>query len=475
MTETPKPIRATAELIAALSAGEWLLPQQELDKLSQLAMHGDPSVFFFDPPPPPSHPLEGLVRVDKTIVVPLHGVYTNRSTFSFFFRRLSLESLRDQVVAITDEVASGRINRVVLDVDSPGGSSSGTSETVRMINDLREKVRIETVVNDTMASGGAWIGTAAERVSISPTSITGSIGAVIPRFDLTAQGKLIGRDVEYVTSGDRKADGAPYKAMDEPERAATKKRVDAIARVFFEGIAANRGISFSDVVSRFGDAAVYLGQEAIELGLVDRIASLSEVLGEPVGSTSVGGFELEESDVETKNKTDEPRLTIADGEPIQIENHVARVRPLSAEEWQNNNPDAAAKLRQSIVDGERENLKALVEAFKDGDPKVAIEAFLGGKTVAETKAAQYDAMLAQLTQAQSELDEAKSKRPKFYPSDQSDGKVQDGGADDVEDKIGPELRQAWDEDKWNDRADFASIETYAAYHRNRIRRAKRRA
>jgi len=162
-------------------------------------------------------------------------------------------------------LSNPNVQHIVLSIDSPGGMVNGTSALAELIYKNRSKITAH--VKGTAASAAYWIASAASKVYVEDTSSLGNIGAIMAlRKD---------RDdvVEFISSNAKNKAPDPSSEVGAEEY---QKRVDAYGDVFASAVARHRG--FDDVVSRFGYGSVFLGAEAVELGLADGVMSLGDVI-----------------------------------------------------------------------------------------------------------------------------------------------------------------------------------------------------
>jgi protease-4 len=130
---------------------------------------------------------------------------------------------------------------------------------------------------DVGASGGYYAALAADTIVAHPTSVTGSIGVVM--LTVNAQGLMekIGVAPMAIKSGAMKDAGSPFRALNPDERAVFQSVIDDMFARFVKLVAESRKLSESRVRA-FADGRIYTAEQARELGLVDRVAYLDEVI-----------------------------------------------------------------------------------------------------------------------------------------------------------------------------------------------------
>ena len=162
------------------------------------------------------------------------------------------------------------ISAILFDVDSPGGEVNGCSELADMIYNARGKKPIIAYASGSCCSGAYWIASACDKIMAVDTAILGSIG-VVSIFEKNDENKTI----EIVSSQ------SPNKRPDvetEEGKAKIQEHIDALAEVFINKVAAYRDISPKEVITNFGGGDIFVGQNAVRVGLADGLTSFEEVI-----------------------------------------------------------------------------------------------------------------------------------------------------------------------------------------------------
>ncbi|CUX31833.1 S49 family peptidase [Agrobacterium genomosp. 13] len=224
-----------------------------------------------------------FTRADgKTAIITVDGSLVNRGAWVGASSGLtSYEGIAAQLDEIAAEVRAGRLENLVIDMNSYGGEATGMAAVATKIRNLRKSMHVVAVVNDVAASAGYGIVSAADEIVISPTSLVGSIGVVMMHLDRSAEMNAKGIRPTLIHAGAKKVDGNPFGPLPENVRADMQKDVLAFYDQFLETVEAGRGKArLSAKKARETEADVFIGKEAIAAGLADRMASLDEVLAE---------------------------------------------------------------------------------------------------------------------------------------------------------------------------------------------------
>jgi protease-4 len=223
------------------------------------------------------HSLSKLAA-DKVAVVSVTGAILGGDGF-----------VRAQLDQVEEDDA---VKAIVLRVDSPGGTVSGSDEIHHRLATLVEKRDIPVVVSmgGIAASGGYYVAMANrgkdDVIFAEPATLTGSIGVIIPHFDVSqALRKFDIRD-DSIASGPLKEmlsvtkDRTPEIA--EKERKLIQELVDDMFRRFKEIVKAGRPKLDDAAVDRVATGQIFTARQALEAGLVDRIGFLEDAIDRAV-------------------------------------------------------------------------------------------------------------------------------------------------------------------------------------------------
>lgn len=180
---------------------------------------------------------------------------------------------------------SKRVPAVVVDIDSGGGSASASDDLFLALERLAAAKPLVAAIRGTGASGAYLAAMAARRIVANPTSIVGSIGVLAAGPRVPRLLDRLGVDVAETRAGSLKGMGAPWRPETEPEREKEQALVDAIYESFVRRVARGRQLP-EERVRELATGEVWLGERAVELGLVDEVGDLEraiEVAAEAAG------------------------------------------------------------------------------------------------------------------------------------------------------------------------------------------------
>jgi ClpP class serine protease len=265
-------------------------------------------------------------------------LFKRANLMTMFCGATSYDVLRRDLQAALD---NGSVRAIMLNIHSPGGEAAGTSELAQAIFENRGKKPIHAYAGDQAASAAYWIGSAADKFWIGPAAALGSIGVRAGIQDTSGRDEARGiKNYEFVSSQ------SPFKKMDlssKQGRDRVQSRVDAMAAVFVETVAKNRGVSVAHVLEAFGKGDVLIGKAAIDAGMADGFGTFESVLAslsrgeEP---TSYAGFNPAASgpnESETENMEKTPEQLAAEAAAA-----VTATAPVIVTETTNDEVDATA-------------------------------------------------------------------------------------------------------------------------------------
>ncbi len=313
---------------------------------------------------------------DGVAVIPVYGVLDKRmNLFSKMSGGTSYELLGSQ---IKQALADPAVTALLLDIDSPGGSVDGVKTVADQILVARGGKPIVAYANGQATSAAYWIASAADLVMADDTAVVGSIGVVMTHFDRSGQDAQRGIKRTHIFSGQYKVAGSDAQPLSPEDQAYLQNISDTYYQLFLEGVAQTRGQDSQMVHQDMGDGRLFIGQQARDAGLIDRIGTFDDALALAQSMVPVagqGGVKMDRSTLESQH----PEL-FAEVKALGMAE--VSLAALLAKE-----PEEAEKLR---LEGESRERARLVEIFEacggqgllmqvvqDGsEPKAALKLFL---------------------------------------------------------------------------------------------------
>jgi protease IV len=172
---------------------------------------------------------------------------------------------------------SKRVPAVVLDIDSPGGSATASDDMFLALERLASEKPLIAAIRGTGASGSYLAAMAAQRIVAQPHAIVGSIGVISAGPRLPRLLDRLGITVSETRAGRLKGMGAPWRDETDEERAKEQAVVDGFYDAFVGRVAKGRALPEARV-RELATGEVWLGEQAIPLGLVDEIGDLERAV-----------------------------------------------------------------------------------------------------------------------------------------------------------------------------------------------------
>lgn len=181
-------------------------------------------------------------------------------------------STRKRVLESLKTIEEKKFPALLLRIDSPGGTVGDSQEIYSALRNLREKVKIIASFGNISASGGVYIGMGAEHIVANPGTITGSIGVILRGNNLERLLDKVGVSFKVIKSGPYKDILAFDRQLTEPEQRILQELIDVSYQQFVQTVAEARHLAV-DTVKSFADGRIFTGQQALELGVVDRLGT----------------------------------------------------------------------------------------------------------------------------------------------------------------------------------------------------------
>lgn len=295
---------------------------------------------------------QGYYVIDGVAVIPVVGVIAKRANmFSNISGGASTELIkRDFDMAMDDE----GVDSILFDIESPGGAVNGTQELAMEIFKERGDKPIVAYANGLMASAAYWFGSAADKIYGSATSNVGSIGVVAQHIDESKADKKRGIKRTEVFAGKYKRIASGVEGLSEEGKADMQGKVDYLYSIFVKDIASFRNADESTVINNMAEGRVFIGQQAVDAGLMDGIDSIENVI-ERMASGDLSNKKSEEI-MMSKNEE------------------------LTQEALAASHPELVAEIRAEGAKVELDRVKAVAAVLLPGHESIIESAMFDGKT-----------------------------------------------------------------------------------------------
>ncbi|MHC4175997.1 MAG: signal peptide peptidase SppA [Planctomycetota bacterium] len=202
------------------------------------------------------------------------------------------------------------VKALVLRVDSPGGTVTGSHYIYHHLRQLAEKRKIPIIVSmgGIAASGGYYVSMAAGdtpgAIFAEPTTWTGSIGVVIPHYNLEGLLEKLGVKEDSVASHPLKNMGSFTRPMTEEELEIFRELVEEGFAQFKDIVKAGRPKLDPKAIDELATGQVYTAKQALDNGLIDRIGFIEDAIDQAIKLAK-----LDKDDVKVVEYKRTPTLT----------------------------------------------------------------------------------------------------------------------------------------------------------------------
>lgn len=291
------------------------------------------------------------------------------------FTLFGIEATSTEIVrkGIAKALADESVSRIRLEVDSPGGTTSGLTALADAVYSARGKKPITAHAQDLACSAAYWVASQADRVTAGQMATIGSIGVYTVIEDLSRAAENAGAKVHLVTSGPYKGGGEPGTVVTEKHLEGFQARIDAMASVFVDTIVRGRGMARADV-EKLATGMCWVGAQAVAVGLVDEITG-------PAAPETQDPEEREATPAEEEQREMSTNNTSAAGPAGELE----RIRAeLAAEKQAREKAEAEVMVAKAKQEAQA---AALAEVTKSRKAAVIDAGVSAGRIVGDTRAA----------------------------------------------------------------------------------------
>ncbi len=234
------------------------------------------SISLFPMPGPLHEKTVQGTAAEKILMIDVSGLITEKSGSGPF------GSSEDIVARIKEEMTMAaedkQIKALLLRINSPGGTVTASDVLYHELTAFkaRRKIPIVAVIMDVGTSGGYYVASAADRIVVHPTSVTGSVGVIMLRVNAEGLLQKIGVAAATITSGAKKDLGSPFRPMSEEEREIFQTMINGFQARFLEVVTRSRSGLTPERLTLITDGRVLTGPQAVQVGLADQIGYLDD-------------------------------------------------------------------------------------------------------------------------------------------------------------------------------------------------------
>ena len=300
--------------------------------------------------------------VDGVALLPIEGVMAKKmNLFAQISGGTSTQIIRNQ---LTEAINDPTVHSIILTIDTPGGTVDGTQMLADAIRSAGAVKPVVSFASGCMCSAGYWAGSAAKKIYISDlTTAVGSIGVVTSHVDVSRAEEARGVKTTEITAGKYKRIASQYGPLTADGLSSIQEQLNYIYSIFVDSVAENRGVSSEKVLADMADGRVFVGQQAIDAGLVDGVSTLDALISQ-----------LNADRMKSPAKPNQ-RAGAAQSSIHKQGNTMPTAEQLAAE-----HPEAAAALRAEGASAERDRIKAIEEQLVPGHEALVNSMKFDGKS-----------------------------------------------------------------------------------------------
>ncbi len=222
--------------------------------------------------------LEGKAD-DKVLMIPISGVITDKPKSRTL--RTMPGMVQEVVAHLRLAEKDDQIKVVLFKIDSPGGTTTASDMLYHEIVAFKQRTGKKVVVcmMNLATSGGYYVSLPADVIIAHPTTVTGSVGVILMRPQVSGLMDKIGVGVAVNKSGANKDMGSPFRPITPSEEHMLQELTDGLGRRFVDLVQQHRGLD-GERLAKVADARIFLADAAVDAGLVDRIGYLPDAVDE---------------------------------------------------------------------------------------------------------------------------------------------------------------------------------------------------
>ena len=210
---------------------------------------------------------------DKIAIVKVEGV---------------IEGSEDIIRQLRKYDKDNSVRAIVLRINSPGGAVAPTEEIYEYVKRVRDNgTYVIASLSSIAASGGYYIACACDTIVTNKGTLVGSIGVILSYMTFEGLMDKVGVQLEVVKSGELKDVGNYSREMTQKEREMLQATLDDTYNQFVLAVAEDRNMEMM-AVEEIADGSIFTGNQALALGLVDKIGGFEDAISLAGTMTGLG-------------------------------------------------------------------------------------------------------------------------------------------------------------------------------------------
>jgi protease-4 len=216
---------------------------------------------------------------NKVLLISVNGMITDVPDKGLI---RTTPSVVEQVVSQLNKAAKdSRIKTILFQINSAGGTITASDLLYHEILSFKERTgkKVAVCMMDLAASGAYYMSLPADEIIAHPTTVTGSVGVIFLQPKVYGLMDKIGLGVDVKKFGKNKDMGSPFREGTEEEQKLMQKMVNDFGDRFLQLVQKHRKLDQKSV-AEVSTARVFTADEALTLGLIDKIGYLADAVNE---------------------------------------------------------------------------------------------------------------------------------------------------------------------------------------------------
>lgn len=221
-------------------------------------------------------------KVGDIGVIKIAGSLVNSDSWmNQFLGRTGYGEIREALVHAANDAS---VKAVVLDISSGGGMVAGVTDASDLVKRVDTQAKPVHMFTDSMAASAAyWVGSGARSITAGRVAELGSIGVIQIHKEYSKMLEQEGVKVTVLKAGEFKGQGNPYEPLTDKVKAEMQSQVDHVASIFVQTVAENRKVSYPEVDQKMGQGRMFVGTQAVDVGLADAVSTFDALLSKLQG------------------------------------------------------------------------------------------------------------------------------------------------------------------------------------------------
>lgn len=179
--------------------------------------------------------------------------------------------------AVGQAFSDPKVRALLLRIDSPGGQVAGTHDLAMALCQFARRKPLAAYIEDIGCSAAYWIACAADAIYCNPTATVGGVGALLVVTDSSRALERAGLRVHAVATGPRKRVGAPGQPLLPADVRYLERYVGTVGAIFTRFVRQRRALT-EQQLQQVARGGLFVGHQAVQVGLVDEVLSFEEAL-----------------------------------------------------------------------------------------------------------------------------------------------------------------------------------------------------